>query len=304
MSFKTVRYTFGADVANAATFTVNYPAGFNAGDFSNAVGHYMTINGSRFNQPENLLITFGASSMTVTNNSGGTIPAGSTGFLNLNRAGKAVAIKGRNGVFWNLAQRVNDVEVVQINLGSPVAGGAATVAASQAVTVGTTPLMVLNGSIGAVNGVVTLDVPRNVVAAWTSAAVVTVTGTDEYGRPLVESSASGTSLTGVKAFKTISSISFSANVTGATAGTGNVLGLPVHIPKATTGYILKELQDDAVATAGTVVAGLAKNTVSTATNADVRGTYTPNATPNGVISFALLAVVADAEYQGNPQFAG
>ena len=304
MSFRTVKITLGADVANAGTFTVAYPAGTNAGDYSNAVGHYMSINGSRFNQPENMTLSFGAASVTVTNTSGATIPAGSTGAFTFNRAGKTVAIKGRNGVYRNLVQRVNDVDVVQINLGAPVAGGAATLAASQAVTIGTTPLAVLNGSIVAVAGVSTLDVPRNVVAAWTGTAVLTITGTDEYGRPMVESSASGTSMTGVKAFKTISSASFSANVTAATIGTGNVLGLPVHIPKATTGYILKELQDDAVATAGTLVAGLTKNTVSTATTADVRGTYTPNATPNGAISFALLAVVADAEYQGNPQFAG
>lgn len=304
MSFRTVKFTLGADVTNAGTFTIPYPAGTNAGDYSNAVGHYISINGTRFNQPENITLAFGAASVTVTNTSGGTIPAGSSGAITLNRAGRTTAIKGRNGVYRNLVQRVNDVELIQINLGSPVAGGAATIAASQAVTVGTTPLMVLNGSIVAVGGVITLDVPRNVVGAWTNTAVMTVTGTDEYGRPMVESSASGTSMTGVKAFKTISSISFSANVTGATAGTGNVLGLPLHIPKSTTGYILKELQDDAVATAGTVVAGLTKNTPSTATTADVRGTYTPNATPNGTISFALLAVVADAEYQGNPQFAG
>lgn len=304
MSFKTVKITIGADVDNGGTFTVPYPAGFNAGDFSSAVGHYMSLNGSRYNQPENITLTFNAANVTVTNNSGATIPAGATGALTLNRAGNTIAIKGRNGAFQNLVQRINDVEVIQINLGSPVAGGAATLAASQAVTVGTTPLMVLNGSIVPVGGVSTLDVPRNVVGAWTGTAVMTVTGTDEYGRPVVESSASGTSFTGVKAFKTITSISFSANVTAATAGTGNVLGLPVHIPKATTGYILKELQDDAVATAGTVVAGLAKNTVSTATTADVRGTYTPNSTPNGALSFALIAVVADGGYQGNPQFAG
>jgi len=304
MSFKTVKFTLGADVANAATFTVPYPVGFTAGDFSNAVGHYMSIGGTRYNQPENMTLSFGAASVTVTNTSGATIPAGASGAFTFNRQGKTITIKGRNGVYQNTVQRVNDVEVIQINLGSPAAGGAATVAASQAVTIGTTPLMVLNGSIVAVGGITTLDVPRNVVGAWTGTAVMTVTGTDEYGRPMVESSASGTSMTGVKAFKTITSISFSANVTAATAGTGNVLGLPVHIPKATTGYILKELQDDAVATAGTVVAGLTKNTVSTATTADVRGTYTPNATPNGALSFALIAVVADDGYQGNPQFAG
>jgi len=37
---------------------------------------------------------------------------------------------------------------------------------------------------------------RNVVAAWTGTAVMTVTGLDMYGNVVVEASASGTSLTG------------------------------------------------------------------------------------------------------------
>lgn len=301
MSFKTAEFVISADVADAGTFTVNYPTGFNRGDFEFAVGHYMTINGTRYNQPEDIGLSFGTSAVTVTNRSGGTIVATGRGFFNFARSGQTIAVKGRNGTVPNTAKRVNGAQVVVINLGAPITADPDGVCASQAGTAATA--MTINGAL-ATGGVATFDVPRNIVAAWTTTSVLTVTGTDEYGKVVVESSASGTSMAGVKAFKTVTSVVPSISITGATVGTGDVLGLPVHVPKATVGYILKELQDDAVATAGTVVAGLTKNTESTATTADVRGTYDPNAACNGALAFTLIAVVPDPEYQGNPQFAG
>ena len=188
-----------------------------------------------------------------------------------------------------------------INLGAPITADADGVCASQSGTAATA--MTINGALAS-GGVATFDVPRNVVGAWTNTATLTVTGTDEYGKTLVETSGSGTSMTGVKAFKTVTSVVPSANITSATVGTGDVLGLPVHVPKATTGYVLKEIQDDALATAGTVVAGLTRNTESTATTADVRGTYDPNAACDGAKAFSLIVVIPDPEYQGNPQYAG
>lgn len=299
MSQRTVEFALGADVADAGTFTVNYPAGTNRGDYEFAMGHYMTINGTRYNQPEDIGLSFGATSVTVTNRSGGAIPAASRAFFNFARMGDTTLIKGRNGLVPVTARRVTSADIVVINLGAPIAASATAVCASQAGTAATP--MNINGA-QAVNGVVVFDVPRNVVGAWTNTATLTVTGTDEYGKTLVETSGSGTSMAGVKAFKTITSVVPSANITGATVGSGNVLGLPIHVPKATTGFILRELQDDAVATAGTVVAGLTRNTESTATTADVRGTYTPNAAPNGAISYSLIVAVPDPAYQGNPQF--
>lgn len=301
MSFKTAEFVISADVADAGTFTVNYPTGFNRGDFEFAMGHYMTINGTRYNQPEDIGLSFGTSAVTVTNRSGGTIAATGRGFFNFARLGETIAVKGRNGTVPNTAKRVAGVEIVAINLGAPITANANGVCASQAGTAATA--MTINGALAS-GGVATFDVPRNVVGAWTNTAVLTVTGTDEYGKTVVENSASGTTMAGVKAFKTITSVVPSANITGATVGSGDVLGLPIHVPKATVGYILKELQDDAVATAGTVVAGLARNTESTATTADVRGTYDPNAACDGAKAFTLIAVVPDPEYQGNPQFAG
>lgn len=301
MSFKAVEFALSADVADAGTVTVNYPTGMNRGDFEFAMGHYMTINGTRYNQPEDIGLSFGASAVTVTNRSGGTIPAASRAFFNFARLGQTTLIKGRNGVHKNTAKRVNEAKTIIINLGAPITADPDGVCTSQAGTAATA--MTIAGALAS-GGVATFDVPRNVVGAWTNTATLTVTGTDEYGKTLVETSASGTSMTGVKAFKTVTSVVPSANITGATVGTGDVLGLPIHVPKATTGYVLKELQDDALATAGAVVAGLARNTESTATTADVRGTYDPNAACDGAKAFSLIVVVPDPEYQGNPQYAG
>ncbi len=301
MSFKTSEFVISADLADAGTFTVNYPTGTNRGDYEFAMGHYMTINGTRYNQPEDIGLSFGASAVTVTNRSGGVIPATGRGFFNFAKLGETIAVKGRNGLVPNTAKRVAGVKTVAISLGAPITADPDGICASQAGTAATP--MTINGALAS-GGVATFDVPRNVVAAWTTTSVLTVTGTDEYGKTIVENSASGTSMAGVKAFKTITSVVPSISITGATVGSGDVLGLPIHVPKATVGYILKELQDDAVATAGTVVAGLARNTESTATTADVRGTYDPNAACDGARSFALIALVPDPEYQGNPQFAG
>jgi len=301
MSFKAVEFALSADTADAGTFTVNYPTRMNRGDFEFAMGHYMTINGTRYNQPEDIGLSFGTSAVTVTNRSGGTIPAASRAFFNFARAGQTTSIKGRNGTVPNTAKRTNEAKVVVINLGAPITADADGVCASQSGTAATA--MTINGALAS-GGVATFDVPRNVVGAWTNTATLTVTGTDEYGKTLVETSGSGTSMTGVKAFKTVTSVVPSANITSATVGTGDVLGLPVHVPKATTGYVLKEIQDDALATAGTVVAGLTRNTESTATTADVRGTYDPNAACDGAKAFSLIVVIPDPEYQGNPQYAG
>src|SRR3546814_14774595 len=70
-----------------------------------------------------------------------------------------------------------------------------------------------------------------------------------------------TAASGKKAFKTVTAIAVSATTTAAvTVGTGDVLGLPVYLPSS--GAVLKELQDGASATAGTVVAGLSPLTKS------------------------------------------
>lgn len=55
---------------------------------------------------------------------------------------------------------------------------------------------------------------------------------------------------------------------------------------------------------GTFVAGLDTSTKSTATTADVRGTYDPADAADGSTSWALLVAVPDPAFRGVPQFAG
>ncbi len=72
-------------VADAGTFTVAYPTGFVQADFTNGLGasggHYAIVNGNdRWAQSDSKMAvtTFGASTITITNNSAVTWAAGST----------------------------------------------------------------------------------------------------------------------------------------------------------------------------------------------------------------------------------
>lgn len=167
----------------------------------------------------------------------------------------------------------------------PAVGAGTTVAASQSVAAAANA--VINGSL-ATGGVAIMDVPRNIVAAWTGTAIVTVTGTDYYGLPQTQVSASGTTLTGTKAFATVTSITSSAAITAFTAGTGNVLGLPCRV---SSGCLGAPMFNDA-ADAGTfVVPDLTMP--ATGTTGDVRGTYTPGGTLNGAKFLSIYLLPAD-----------
>ena len=187
--------------------------------------------------------------------------------------------------------------VYRIDLGSPIVADTNGVAESQSVSAG--EAFVLDG-VSVVNGVAVLDVPRALTGAWTTTSVLTATGTDVNGDVLVESSASGATYAGKKAFKTVTSVTSTASITSAIVGFGDVLGLPVFLPNGV--YVLKELEDGAAPTAGTIVAGV--TTAATATTGDVRGTYDPNSAANGAKAFALLAALPDPVGQGVPQYAG
>jgi hypothetical protein len=167
----------------------------------------------------------------------------------------------------------------------PVVGVANAIAASQSITSGTPGLV--NGAL-ATAGVATLDVPRNVVAAWTGTAILTVTGTDYYGQTQTESSGSGTSMTGKKAFATITAINVSASVTGATVGTGNALGLPFRVQSSADFFapVFDGAADAAVAGTNLIVCDI--TSPATATSGDVRGTYLPVGTLNGAKFLAAL----------------
>lgn len=288
----TVVTVLAAAVLNGGTFTVAYPAGRDSGAYTGGHDHQVVINalGPLYALEGDVSFSFGTSNITVTNNSGSTIPANARLTVQLDRSGQNVD----SDVLAN-PSRMAVLKTVRVNFGAPDVADADGYCASQSVTANVSAL--INGAL-ATSSVGYADVARNVVAAWTTTAVCTVTGYDEYGVKVVEQSGSGTSMAGKKAFVRVTDVKFSANVTGATVGTGDVLGLPMFL--GGTGSVINELQDGADATAGTIVAGV--NALATATTGDVRGTYDPNAACDGSKSFQLDVVSGDPKHRGSPQY--
>lgn len=155
--------------------------------------------------------------------------------------------------------------------------------------------MTLGGALAGVN-----DFARNVVITVTHASSVvamsgTITGTDMYGKVITEAwsvTATGTTktFTGKKAFKTVTSITETvaadASANSIVAGNGTVLGLST---KAAVASAVKEVAAGSVATNGTVVAG------DSAATADARGTYSPNAAPDGSKDYVVYYLSDDPE---------
>jgi len=306
-NFTAVKVVLGGAVATSGTFTVPYPTGKTLADFENAVGHYFTALGAKFTQPDDFTVSFGAASATITYKGATTLPQGTELYVQLEEQGKAAEFYGyvADGTVKKKVTQLREVQTLQIDLGAPAAIDADGICESQ--NRSGAGALVINGALAS-GGVATLDVPRNVIvdSGGADTAVITVTGTDAYGQVLKENiTLNGTTaVPGKKAFKTITAVAADGTVTnGFFLGTGDVLGLPVFLTSG--GYVLAELQDgSAVGTAGTLVAGLSPNTVSTATTADVRGTYDPNAACDGGKSFSLLVALTDPEFLGNDQYSG
>lgn len=146
-----------------------------------------------------------------------------------------------------------------------------------------------------------IPIARNVVVTVTHASSVValsgvITGTDKYGKVITESwsvTATGTTktYTGVKAFKTVTSITIvsaaDATTDSVVFGTGKVFGLDFKSPLGGVATLVKELQDATILVTGTLVAA------SSAAAADKRGTYLPAGTPNGTISWTIWYIVDD-----------
>jgi hypothetical protein len=294
MSLVNVNGTLSSAVAaSGGTFTISYPTGYSAGSFQQSVGHSLVINGNVVALGTGFIVSFGASAtaasnvITVTNKGTTAWPQGASFYASFETIGD-VNFTASNGL---QPFTTAETKLLEINLGAPAAANSTALAASQSISA--------NGS--AALATYTFDAPRTVVAAWTTSAKITVTGKDVYGATVTESMASaGTSFTGKKAFNSVSSITSDTAITGFTAGTGAILGLPVFLPS--TANIIKEIDNNAAATAGTTVAGLAlASGPSTSTTADVRGTYSPSNAPDSTHSYTLIVALADPGYKGLPQ---
>lgn len=298
--YVTLNGTLSAAVAASGTFTATLPvrpspspttvATYMAGDFLNGGTSQLVMNGGNLTFTTDFSFSISTSTITITNRSASTWAAGSPWYLALEIGGKPVMrtdLEAR-GTLKRMPRMLRDT-LVQVNLGTPATASANFYSVSATIT----------SPAAAVLAATIPDVPRNVVGAWTNTATVTIAGFDEYGQAMTETSASGTSHTGKKAFARITSITPSATVTGATFGTGTVLGLPVFL--GTSAAILREQLDGATATAGTTVAGVRTNGGSTATAGDVRGTYDPNSAPNGSRTYQLICALKNPTDIGQAQ---
>ena len=300
MSFITVTGVLSAAVATGGTFTVGYPLGVSRGTIAQGVRHRISVAGRLLVCPNDFTVVFGATLATVTYTGATTLPAGTRFTAQFDSTGEVndiVAPRTSIAIY-------TPAELAYVDLGSPTAAAAAGVCAAQA-NAGARDMTLVAGVnvwLGARTG-------RNVTCVSAGAGdttqTITVRGFDMYGNAMTETLAlNGTTpRAGVKAFYRVTRVSINAASAGnVSVGFGNVLGLPFFLPNST--FILREISNGAVAVAGTVVAGLSVQTVSTATTADVRGTYAPNAANDGSIGTALLVAGVDPTFLGNPQFAG
>jgi hypothetical protein len=186
----------------------------------------------------------------------------------------------------------------RVVIGTPIVGDANGICESQSITAAGTG--VLNGAVALAG----IDVPRTINGAWTTTAVATVTGTDVYGEVLVESSASGTSLTGKKAFATVTAVDVSVDVTSATFGTGDLLGLPYRVNNQDEIHIF----EGGVPVATGTFAAAVTTDPATATTGDVRGTLDPTVTLDGsarvVVEFLALDPDSKESLFGVAQYGG
>jgi hypothetical protein len=209
----------------------------------------------------------------------------------------------RNGDAWY--GRANADKGYTVPKVAVVEFGAIAAAAAGAVvdTINTTGAGTISATGSLVSGgVATFDVPRNVSILATGSMTgftYTVNGTDQYGETMSETiigpTGSAAARAGVKAFKTVTSITTTgSNGQAISVGTGTKLGLPYRIADA--GKVLGMAVDGVQETALTIVAGyLTTSNASTATTADVRGTVAPNTAPNGTKRFSLQFIVGDAD---------
>jgi hypothetical protein len=141
-----------------------------------------------------------------------------------------------------------------------------------------------NGSIG-----YALDVPRALIITIGTGTIanrnITISGYDYYGQPMSEVIATGTTqsttVSGLKAFYIITSITTSGAVGGTVAvGTTDVLGLPVRVTNVA--YVVSVKSNNTLAQdAGAFVA--ADTATATTGTGDVRGTYAPATASNGIV---------------------
>lgn len=320
MTFRISTFTPGSAVASGGTMAFTYPVGTTMGYFSlNAGKHVLYVEGhaSAYNFLDDFTISFATAAATVTYNGTTPIPANTKVLLMLESVGRDDQRQFFDGIEFqgwpgtanaaNSGQNPNGaantiplatkLSPLLIRYGSPSTISTTAVLTTTAVTLTTLQTLATP---------VVFDVPRALQIVSSGAGdttqVITLRGFDDTGAAMTESiTANGTTpVFGKKAFKQVNSYQSSASMAGnLSIGNSKILGLPVFLPGAA--YVIKEVQDGAVATAGAFVAGVSVK--QTATSGDPKGTWTPNATLNGTIALELLVICGDGTYRGGSNYA-
>lgn len=306
MSLRLAETVLAAALAGSGTLTLNYPAGSTAGDYTNG-GDHRIVTGANdvFESGRHFTVAFNAASFVITwLATSPTLPVGTKLYVQLNQRGASARPAGN--ILTAAQQRMcQDVPLMHVRLGSPVAAAATQICLAQAIAGASNA--VIAGAL-AIGGVAVSDANAGrgvqVISSSASDTAVTVTirGYDFSGAKLTERlTLNGTTaVLGVKTFMRVTQVAVSAVMVGnLSVGFSNVLGLPFFLGSG--GLVIRELVNGAVPTAGTFVAG---NQAAAAiiTGADVRGTYTPNGAPNGTSGHELLVLMTEPTYLGQPQF--
>ena len=271
-SFSVITGALSAAVAANGTFTAAVPSGKDLGNFYLAAGHKLTIGSDVYFYPIDFDVSISGSTITITNKtSAATWPAAATFRLQMveqgERAMLSVPMQDPNSqthqfgtttqygtnVRSKLIPNVTAAYADLITLGAPATAAANNILASQSLA--SSGALTVNGAL-ATNGVATLDQPRaiKIVSGGADTAVITFTGTDIYGRTMVENiTLNGTTtVNGKKAFKTVTAARASAAVANnITAGTTDILGLPVFLPSAAN--IVAELRNGTRLSTGSAI---------------------------------------------------
>ena len=313
MSVVTVTGYTSAATLTGGTLAVSYPAGTTRGDFVFGARHRLSVIGVVFSAPEQITVSLGATTATYTYNGATTIPAGSRFTAELDRNGLVNSLKSAQASpdkFITPGQEtfVTPVQDVMISFGTPTTLSTTAIMTATAVAGAGLVAITTGTKYVAASGLAVLGAPtgRAIQAVSSNAGdttqTLTIRGKDMYGQAMsVTLALNGTTpVLGTKALLSIASVTSSAALAGnLTVGDTDKLGLPVWLSNGT--LVWRETQDGAVATAGTIVAGLGQ-TLATAANGDVRGTYLPNAATDGTKSCLLFAAIPELTFYGQAQF--
>ncbi|MEC5291586.1 MULTISPECIES: hypothetical protein [unclassified Aurantimonas] len=129
-----VETTLATAVANAGTVTLAYPAGTVQADYigaNAATGHTATVAGNNRYTGALIAVAFGASNITLTNNSGETWPAGASLIAGLEQSDTVTALTDNSGGAASDTIAVIGATYVQAEVRNAVASLAAKVNALQ-----------------------------------------------------------------------------------------------------------------------------------------------------------------------------